>query len=148
MEKQKSIVRKFVSRGIFFLLIALIAVWTVNRFLRLTTLSLFARASTEKKFMTAWEDDINRLDRAKILPEGFRNLKKIKLFTHADKIKEAFKKYPLATLTEKNDGSFDLEIFADDIEGGGVVIQYDLVELKSGNTIWELGRTFPQNINR
>ncbi len=97
--------------------------------------------------MSAWEDDIGRLDRAKILPQGMKDLKKIKLLTHTDKIKDGFKKYPLS-LVEKPDGKFSLEIFADDIEGGGIVIQYDLVDLKSGNTIWELGRTFPQNINR
>src|SRR5271163_3702474 len=96
MEKQRSMVRKFVSRGIFFLFIAVIGLWTLNRFMRLTTLSLFSAASAEKKFMSAWEDDIGRLDRAKVLPEGMKNLKKIKLLTHTDKIKNAFKKYPLS----------------------------------------------------
>jgi len=140
-------VRKFVPHVLVFLFIAVVAQWTINRYMRLASLSLLTKASQEKKFMTAWEDDLGRLDRAKALPQGFKDLRKIRFITQSEKLKIAFKKYPLS-LTKNNKGKFNLEIFADNIEGGGVVIQYDLIEVKSGNTVWELGRTFPQNINR
>jgi hypothetical protein len=109
-------------------------------------LSLFRKAS-EKNFMTAWDNDIARLDRAHSLPAGFTNLKQVHLTTSSEKIKKAFGKYPL-NLNRETDGKYNLDIFADEIDGGGVVIQYDLIENRSGNTIWELGRTFPQKLGK
>jgi hypothetical protein len=140
-------VRFVLTRLLFFAFVIIVGVWTVNRFVRLMDLSLFTNASQEKKFMTAWDSDIARLDRAHALPAGFNNLKQIRLTSGSEKIKRAFGKYPL-NLSRKNNGKFVLDIFADQIEGGGIVIQYDLVENKSGNTVWEMGRTFPQNLGK
>jgi hypothetical protein len=109
-------------------------------------LSLFSAASPEKKFMSAWQDDITRLDRAHSLPNGFKDLNKVGFTCSSERLKKAFDKYPL-TLHRDPNGKFNLEIFADEVEGGGIVVQYDLVEVKTGNTVWELGRTFPQNLD-
>jgi hypothetical protein len=95
--------------------------------------------------MWAWDEDLKHLDKAHLLPQGFKGLKKIDLTSSSTRLRDAFKKYPL-DLSYNPNGKYSLEIFADEIEGGGVVIQYDLIEIKSGNTVWELGRTFPQSL--
>ena len=137
--------RRILGRGLFFAFVIIVGIWTVNRFVRQMDLSLFTTASPAKKFMSAWQSDIERLDRAHLLPVGFKDLKKVRLTTSSEKIKKAYNQYPL-NLNRDVKGKFNLEIFADEIDGGGIVVQYDLVENKSGNTVWELGRTFPQNL--
>ncbi len=137
--------RRFVAQAVFFVFIVIVGTWTINRFARLMDLSLFTAASPEKKFMTAWQADITRLDSAHSLPNGFKDLKKVGFTCSSERLKKAFDKYPL-TLERNPQGKFNLEIFADEVEGGSVVVQYDLVDVKSGNTVWELGRTFPQTL--
>ena len=65
----------------------------------------------------------------------------LKRLLQTEKIPD-FKKPTLNTEAKKG---FTLEVFLDQTDEGGVMIQYDLLNEK-GNTVWELGRTFNQKL--
>jgi hypothetical protein len=95
------------------------------------------------RLLLAWGADLEILAQSKKLPAGWLNLKEVEytpLSTAAGKWLETAKpRFPV-----KSAGQFKLEVMIDDwaIDGkSGAMIQYSLVELTSGNTIWELGRT-------
>jgi hypothetical protein len=140
--------RTLVAIIVVVLVVSVTAVWVGREFIRSAALALFAHAPREKKFMTAWEHDLQRLKVAKSLHPGFESIKKIQLYSPSDRMKKIFKKYPI-NFELKPQGRYMLEVFMDEIEGGeGVVIQYDLVDTKTGNTVWELGRTFPHKLDK
>jgi hypothetical protein len=137
--------RKFLPVIVVLLILAPMGWWAGHRYLHMTFMSLFIKAPPEKKFMDAWEADIQHLREVKALPPGFSDLKAIKLSSTSEHLKKMFKKYPIHFGTTDK-GHYTLEIYMDELEDGGVIVQYDLVEQKSGNTVWELARTFPQKI--
>lgn len=104
-------------------------------------LGLYFWASPEKKFSMIWQNDLERLQKAKALHGGFQKLKTVKVVTPSEKLRRLAGQNP-GNLKTNPQGEYELEIFMDEMTGGGVVIQYDLVNLKTGNTVWELGRTF------
>jgi hypothetical protein len=102
----------------------------------------------DKKLMDGWERDLQKLERTKFLHPGFQSLQNIQLISPSERLKNLYASKPLNLETHDN-GKFSLEIFMDEVEGGGgVVIQYDLIDLTTGNTVWELGRTFSYNGSR
>ena len=121
--------------------------WTATKWAIQRNVALFNSVPPDKKFMLAWEDDLRRLERAKFLHPGFKDLKSVEFIATSDKIKTMLKKYPMKFKTNPA-GHFKLEILLDELHQGGLMMQYDLVELKSGNTIWEQGRTFPQHLSK
>jgi hypothetical protein len=117
-----------------------------HHFLEMAFKSLFIKAPPERKFMEAWGSDVKHLAKINALHPGFSDLALVKVKTSSDRLKKSFKLYPIEEFKPKPNGHYTLEIFLDEIEDGGVVVQYDLVERKSGNTVWELGRTFPHRL--
>ena len=99
----------------------------------------------DKRFMQAWERDLKHLRDVKALHPGFRDLKSVEFIATSEKLKVMLKKYPIDFSTNPS-GHFKLEVLLDELNEGGLMMQYDLVELKSGNTVWERGRTFPQKL--
>ena len=119
--------------------------WIIHVWVGEIGVSKFASIPVEKKFILAWQEDIRRMDQARSLPNGFKDLKVVEFIATSKKLKLMLKKYPMDFKTNSH-GHYSLEILLDEIKGGGLMMQYDLVELKSGNTIWERGRTFPQKL--
>ena len=93
-----------------------------------------------------WARDLEKLQKTKHLPSGFFEIREVKMIFPAEKAKIFFAKIKNPDLIKSSTaGRFILEIFIDAIDaaqGGGIMMQYDLIEIKSGNTVWELGRTF------
>jgi len=103
--------------------------------------------SQEERFALAWAKDLKFLEGKKILPPQFHDLKDIEAKGMSRKLEDIYKRFPIGLKTTP-EGKYRLEIFMDEIEGEeGVVIQYDLIDDASGNTIWELGRTFPNQLH-
>lgn len=99
--------------------------------------------NTSERLSLAWTSDLEVLAQSKKLPAGWLDLKEVEytpLSPEAGKWLETVKpRFPT-----KSEGQFKLEVMIDDwaIDGkSGAMIQYSLVELASGNTVWELGRT-------
>lgn len=92
-----------------------------------------------------WLADFKKLKDSKTLPPQFSQIKQVKFDPLAPELKAFLQNAHTPNFNESTQGKYTLEIIMDKIEGGGVMIQYDLIDPK-GNTVWELGRTFPQAI--
>jgi hypothetical protein len=104
----------------------------------------FATGSPAQRLEYLWQRDIETLREAKKLPPGFDDIKEIVLIPATDNAKTWIKeiKVPLQVKTE---GKHKMEVLMLSFEEEhvlGAIVQYNLVELKSENMIWELGRTF------
>lgn len=99
----------------------------------------------EKRFVDSWGKDFQTLLESKKLHEGFGKIKRIEFISTSPKLEKAYKNRPI-NISESPSGSYELQIFADEIPGGGIIVQYDLIDLASGNTIQEVGRTFPHKL--
>ena len=108
-------------------------------------------APPNQKFLRSWSEDIQLLENTKnALPKEWHQIREISVKADNSPIQdwlqikgweESLKK-PIP-IDPKN-GQFRLEIFLIHwIEGYryGIVVQYNLVDLRNNNTIWELGRT-------
>jgi|GEM_PF-1588487 hypothetical protein len=89
-------------------------------------------------------EDVQKLEQAHALPAGVHSLSQLELHGGTERAREWLKslKFPFPV---KKDGTHTLEILLVDWNEGtkdGVMVQYNLVDNKSGNMIWELGRTF------
>jgi hypothetical protein len=90
-----------------------------------------------------WRDDVEQLEASKKLPPGWFDVKDIEVYGGSPETKDWLKQIQVP-LSTKKDGHFKLDVLvvAWEEEGKrGTMVQYDLVDLKSGNNIWELGRT-------
>lgn len=96
---------------------------------------------TKSGVMKVWQEDYDKQMAANELHEGFKQIKSIQLFATSEKLKKIYQTQPL-NIPQSPDGKYFLEIFFDEADEGGAIIQYDLVEVESGNTIFEVGRTF------
>jgi hypothetical protein len=119
---------------------------TIKRFVTITDSTLLLNASLERKFMLAWQSDLDHLRRGGYLPKSFEDVRTVQLNATTMRLKHTFAQYPI-DFHVKKDGHYTLEVFVDEIEdNGGIVVQYDLIDNKSGNLVFELGRTFPQKL--
>lgn len=93
--------------------------------------------------------DLQQLQKKDFLPEAWHSIREIKYRFQSEKIKQAIDIQKLS-VSKKNNGQYNLEIeFIEvpDDKKPKMLMQMNLIEIKSKNTIWELGRTyvlFPQ----
>jgi hypothetical protein len=90
-----------------------------------------------------WKDDVKLLVKAQKLPKAWGEIRNIHVDT-ASPIAAKWMKNIEVPIKVRHDGGYRLDILIDHwIYQGhlGAMIQYNLVDLKSGNTVWELGRT-------
>ncbi len=105
----------------------------------------FSTAAPAQKLEMLWEQDVQKLRAANKLPKGFDDLKEVELITPTDNAKLWIKQLqvPLKVLEK---GQYKMEVllmsFEEDNGVIGAIVQYNLVDLKTNNMIWELGRTF------
>jgi len=96
-----------------------------------------------KRFERQWREDVEDLEASKKLPAGWHDVKDLEIFGGTPETKEWLARIKVP-LTTKKDGKHKLEVLVVAWEENGIrgaLVQYDLVELKSKNNIWELGRT-------
>ncbi len=94
-------------------------------------------------FEAQWTRDLAQLREKKLLPLGFESLKMIEFSTSDDQVRAWLEQFK-PEFVMHTQGLYKLEVLIDTWADGqekGVIIQYHLVDLASGDTIWELGRT-------
>lgn len=99
----------------------------------------------EQKFAQAWRDDIALLEKTKSMPEAWNDLAEVSFSTNEGFVEEWYKNTQSPFVTSPK-GKFKLQILAlHQINGTryGVMLQYNWIEIESGNTVGELGRTLP-----
>lgn len=110
---------------------------------------LSRNAPLYRRLEIQWTEDVEMLEASNKLPPGWFDVREIEIIGGTPETKEwlARIKVPLKT---KSDGQNKLEVLvvAWEEEGKrGTMVRYDLVDLKTQNNIWELGRTFILNQN-
>jgi hypothetical protein len=97
-----------------------------------------------QKFSIAVADDLKLLDQKHFLPEAWQKIQKISLSSDASHVSNWLNEQSFQIPVQKN-GEYILEIFVSEwIDGNryGALVEYDLVNIKNKNTIWELNRTY------
>lgn len=104
----------------------------------------FEFGSKSERLQILWEQDLEKLKAANLLPEAWSDIREIELNPTTDNAKLWMKNVQVPILLKSN-GQHRLEILGVSWEEGhssGLILQYNLVDLKTNNMIWELGRTF------
>ena len=104
----------------------------------------FWLAPPEKKFALAIAEDLKLLEQKHFLPEGWQKIQSIALTSDASHVSNWLKKNSFE-IKQKPTGDFILEIFVSEWIDGyryGALVEYDLVDSKNKNTVWELNRTY------
>ncbi|HEX4924591.1 MAG TPA: hypothetical protein VFV50_10910 [Bdellovibrionales bacterium] len=94
-------------------------------------------------FHALWREDLRQLQASGKLPKGWNHLRMVE-FTGLGKDSWAWIENRKPEIAIDPEGDYKLEILVDlfeDEEGKAALIEYHLVDLKSENKIWELGRT-------
>lgn len=88
--------------------------------------------------------DFNRLRSSHILPKAFDSISHIEVVTGTEQARNWLEKIKLP-VEQRPDGEFKLEVLLMSFEDEGrtaAVIQYNIVNNKTRDMVWELGRTF------
>ncbi len=110
----------------------------------------FLSGTTTERLESIWKRDTmnlmgENLKGNKVMHDGFLDVKDVNM-TYGSKTAESwFKDLEVPYIKKNPNGKFRLEVFTDHWSEGkeyGAVIQYQLVDLASQDTVWELGRTF------
>lgn len=97
----------------------------------------------EKKFAKAWRADLALLKQSGHFPKAWENLSDAEFSSTEATVQDWFKATSLPFMLKKN-GGYKLQILAVhyiDKNRYGVMIQYNWIDLKTGNTVGELART-------
>lgn len=100
---------------------------------------------SKEKFAITWKKDVVALEKSQKLPKEWQQIRDIVVKTDNSPAQNWVDGVALP-VQKKKDGLFRLDVFvAHWIENDkyGVLIQYNLVDLQSGNTTWELSRSLP-----
>lgn len=112
--------------------------------LMLTFPSLQAPPPHKLQLQSLWEDDLKLLRSHKKLHKDWEKIKEVEMIGGTPTAKKWVQslKSPLKTNPK---GLYKLEVLVlswNDQKAEGAIVQYDLIDMKSGNLVWELGRTF------
>lgn len=96
-----------------------------------------------EKFKRSWAEDVLLLEKSKSLPKEWDSIREIAIKSDNSPAQDWIAETQ-APITVTSKGNYRLDVFVIHwLEGYryGVVLQYNLVDLRNQNTIWELGRT-------
>ncbi len=96
------------------------------------------------KFERQWAEDVAQLEASKKLPKPWFDVREVELFGGTPESRGWLKEMKIPVAQKNPDGQHKLEVLIVPWEEDGktgVMIQYNLTELKSKNMIYELGRT-------
>lgn len=104
------------------------------------------RPTPASTFEKLWNEDLARLAGQKLLPKAWASIGELEI-TASNPETEIWKAQVHPLLPRVPGGKYKLEVFidswADEEEGlSGALVEYHLIEIASGNTVWERGRTF------
>jgi hypothetical protein len=100
-------------------------------------------SSQSQTLSKLWSEDIENLEAKKILPPALHDLKEVEWITPDPQAKD-WAKHLRLPFELKKDGQYRLELLVLSQHDGPLlaVIQHHLIHIKSGNSVWELGRTY------
>jgi hypothetical protein len=134
--------RKF---GFLILIIAIaVAVFAAAKVFRINYWLL----TPNEKFQQSWTEDVKLLEKTGQLPKEWQQISEINVRTDTSPVQDWIDKNRMP-IQRTASGSYRLDIFLThwiDHNRYGVVVQYDLIEKKSKNLVWHLGRTFKLGI--
>jgi hypothetical protein len=97
-----------------------------------------------QKFSISVAEDLNLLEQKHFLPEAWQKIQKISLTSDASHVSNWLDEKSFQIPLHQN-GEYVLEIFVSEWIDGyryGALVEYDLVNIKNKNTVWELNRTY------
>ncbi|MGE0632147.1 MAG: hypothetical protein AB7O96_07045 [Pseudobdellovibrionaceae bacterium] len=104
-------------------------------------------ANDSERFISLFEGDLEDLKSKKLLPPEWQNIKEIAVQTTSPQTETWVKNYS-PNISTNPSGNIKLEVividWAEDASSGGMA-QMSLIDLTSGNKIWELARTYRLN---
>lgn len=104
----------------------------------------FQTMSPVQRLQILWAQDIQKMEASGKMPAAWHSIQEIELYGGTKESKEWLKQLKIPIPLHR-DGTHRLEILLvawDEGPKKGAMIQYDLVNIKTKNTEWELGRTF------
>lgn len=133
-------------RWVGLILILITLVMTSNLF---THPNFFKYKNPKDRLEALWFKDMKALEASGKLPQGWDLIEKVELIAGDSYSKELIdnSSYPIK-LNPKGDKKLEV-IFDKWVDGqeSGIIIQYHLVDQKTNNTIWELGRSLKLTID-
>ncbi|MCM2280875.1 MAG: hypothetical protein NDI61_03405 [Bdellovibrionaceae bacterium] len=102
----------------------------------------------KQKFAHSWRADLALLEKTKHFPEAWKNLKEIE-FTSNESFVDEWYKFTHSPIALHKNGKFKLQVLAvhQIYENRyGVLLQYNWIDLATGNTVGEIGRTLKLGI--
>jgi hypothetical protein len=126
--------------GITILFFGLLAVMTTYK----DVTPFWFDGSQAGQIESLWKQDMELLVHNQALPKQWIEVSEIKYFPLTDSVKELLSKIKPPLATHEN-GTYRMEVTIDDWKDNsdyGLMIQYQMFDIKSNNLVWELGRTF------
>ena len=105
-------------------------------------------APPAKKFAMATRTDMTLLEKNHYFPKVWSNIKSIEVSSDASHVQD-WLKADAFDIPKKSNGDYSLNIFVSEWIDGyryGALVQYDLIDIKTKNTVWELNRTYKLGI--
>lgn len=106
--------------------------------------SSFQALPSAEKLNWMWDKDFDNLKDQKILPKMWSQIKTIEIKTGDERAKKWVKNIK-PPLKENKEGKYHLKILVTSWEDQGelgVLVMFDIFDLKTQNLIWELSRTY------
>ncbi len=97
-----------------------------------------------RKFEMQWATDVRLLEESGKLPKGWFDVREIELIGGTPETKTWLSRIEVPLRAKNPDGHHKLEVLVviwEEEGTRGALVQYNLVNLKTGNMIFELGRT-------
>ncbi len=135
-----AVIKKLLS--FLFLFISILALGYFG--LEVVELIKLKNASEAERLALIWEKDLQLLIEQKKMPPGWERIREVALIGGTSTARDWIKKITSPVKVHK-DGDHRLEVLLLDWkdEGNeGAIVQYNLIDLKTGNMTWELGRTY------
>ena len=101
--------------------------------------------NSSARLYKAWKKDLKALKKKKQLPAGFDSIKEIS-YTPLSSMAAQWMSHIRVPVSLSHKGKYKLNLEVDhwvEKQKAAAVVHYQLVDIASGNTVWEFGRTYP-----
>ncbi len=101
-----------------------------------------------KRFERQWTEDVQRMESSGKLPHPWFDVNKIEIIGGTPETKSWLRRIKVPLSEKRENGGHKLEVLVVAWEENGkrgVLLQYNLIKIKTGNTVWEAGRTLLLN---
>ena len=108
-------------------------------------LSSLQMNSSSQRLRLLWKQDLEQLRQHKKLPSGFDSIKELN-YTAMSKISAQWMSDIVIPIAIQHDGKYRLNLQVDhwsEKKKTAAVVHYQMIDIASGNTVWEFGRTYP-----